>query len=209
MLNKQGFNLWADHYDQTVQLSEENDQYPFAGYKAVLNTIFNEAMQVGKSEILDIGFGTAVLTAKLYENGHRIVGLDFSPKMIEIAQSKMPNAELMEWDISKGLPEFVLQNQYDSIISTYTLHHLTDDEKIKMIKSLLPLLRDNGKLLIGDISFETREQLNSCKEKSSGFWDDDEFYFVYEEINASLKSICNCKFYSLSHCGGVFIISKQ
>lgn len=209
MLNKQGFNLWADHYDQTVQLSEENDQYPFAGYKGVLNTIFNEAMQVEKSEVLDIGFGTAILTAKLYENGHRIVGLDFSPKMIEIAQSKMPNAELMEWDISNGLPDFVLQNQYDSIISTYTLHHLTDEEKINMIKSLLPLLRDNGKLLIGDISFENREQLNACKEGSSGFWDDDEFYFVYEEINASLKSICKCEFYSLSHCGGVFIISKQ
>lgn len=209
MLNKQGFNLWADHYDQTVQLSEENDQYPFAGYKDVLNAIFNEAMQVEKSDILDIGFGTAILSAKLYENGHQIVGLDFSPKMIEIAQSKMPDAKLIEWDISNGLPDFVLQKKYYSIISTYTLHHLTDEEKINMIESLLPLLCDNGKLLIGDISFETHEQLKACKEKSIGYWDDDEFYFVYEEIYASLKSFCKCEFYPLSHCGGVFVISKQ
>ena len=32
MLSNKGFNLWADNYDETVQVSEENDRYPFAGY---------------------------------------------------------------------------------------------------------------------------------------------------------------------------------
>ena len=45
MLSNQGFNLWADNYDKTVQISEENNLYPFAGYKKILNVIFNEAMQ--------------------------------------------------------------------------------------------------------------------------------------------------------------------
>ena len=45
MLNKQGFNLWANDYDKTVKVSEENNLYPFAGYKKILNTIFNEIMQ--------------------------------------------------------------------------------------------------------------------------------------------------------------------
>ena len=40
LLNKEGFDLWADGYDQTVQHSEEKYQYPFAGYKAILNKIF-------------------------------------------------------------------------------------------------------------------------------------------------------------------------
>ncbi|KYC94324.1 hypothetical protein B4102_3675 [Heyndrickxia sporothermodurans] len=68
MLSKQGFDLWANDYDQTVQLSEENNQYPFAGYKEILNTIFNEVMQKPSSHVLDIGFGTGVLTTKLYEH---------------------------------------------------------------------------------------------------------------------------------------------
>ncbi len=67
MLNKQGFDLWANEYDQTVQVSEESNVYPFAGYKEILNTIFNEVMQNEKSKVLDIGFGTGVLTHKLYE----------------------------------------------------------------------------------------------------------------------------------------------
>ncbi len=71
------FDLWANDYDQTVQLSEESNLYPFAGYKTILNTIFNEVMQSGNQSVLDIGFGTGVLTNKLYENGHEITGIDF------------------------------------------------------------------------------------------------------------------------------------
>ena len=208
MLNKQGFNLWANHYDETVQLSEENNLYPFAGYKKILNTIFNEVMQTKKSKVLDIGFGTGVLTNKLYENGHMIDGIDFSNEMIAIAQEKMPSAHLMEWDISNGLPNKIKTNKYDSIISTYTLHHLTDEEKIQFIKSLLNLLSENGKLYIGDIAFQTRKDLEACKRMSIDYWDPDEIYFVADEITYALLNICTVEFYPISHCGGVFIISK-
>ncbi|WP_025786301.1 class I SAM-dependent methyltransferase [Sporosarcina sp. D27] len=206
MLTNQGFNLWADNYDQTVQISEENNLYPFAGYKKILNTIFNEVMQKENSNVLDIGFGTGVLTSKLYENGHQIDGLDFSSKMISIAQSKMPNANLFKWDISKGLPSEILENKYDSIISTYTLHHLTDEEKASFITNLIPLLKKEGKIFIGDISFETRVELDKCRQESIKYWDDDEFYFVYDEISSLLKY--QCEFHPISHCGGVFIISE-
>ncbi|WP_274309945.1 class I SAM-dependent methyltransferase [Solibacillus daqui] len=203
MLSNQGFNLWANEYDKTVQLSEENNLYPFAGYKEILNVIFNEVMQKKNSEILDIGFGTGVLTSKLYANGHQIDGVDFSSKMIAIAKSSMPDANLMEWDISMGLPPEILGKKYDSIISTYTLHHLTDKEKIEFIANLRPLLKEDGKIFIGDIAFETREKHNQCRQESINYWDDDEFYFVYEEISSLLEN--ECDFYPISHCGGVFI----
>lgn len=208
MLKEQGFNLWANDYDQTVQVSEDNNLYPFAGYKNVLNTIFNEVMQKKQSTVLDIGFGTAVLTSQLYENGHRIDGLDFSTRMIAIAQSKMPLANLMEWDISKGLPDSFKDNKYDAIVSTYALHHLSDEEKVTFIKSLLPLLTTNGKIFIGDIAFHTRGELEVCRNESIEYWDGDEFYFVNEEINASLKNVCTCEFHPISHCGGVFVLTR-
>jgi putative AdoMet-dependent methyltransferase len=208
MLNKQGFDLWADGYDKTVQVSEENNQYPFAGYKLILGTIFNEVMQNQHSRVLDIGFGTGVLTTKLYENGHDIDGLDFSSRMISIAQTKMPNANLVEWDISNGLPNFVKEKEYDCIVSTYTLHHLTDEEKIVLIQNLLSLLSENGKILIGDISFQTNEEQEICRKNSIGYWDHDEYYFVFEKINALLQDFCKCEFHPKSHCGGIFVISR-
>ncbi|MFB7157299.1 class I SAM-dependent methyltransferase [Lysinibacillus sp. NPDC056232] len=208
MLSQQGFNLWADGYDKTVQLSEESNQYPFAGYKAVLNTIFNEVMYIPKSTVLDIGFGTGVLTAKLYDNRHMINGFDFSSKMIDIAKEKMPDANLMEWDLSKGLPAALLHQKYDAIMSTYALHHFTDEIKVQYITSLLQQLTPAGKIFIGDIAFETRTQLEKCREESIGYWDDDEFYFVHEEMSSLLKGVCQLEFYPISHCGGVFVLSN-
>ena len=40
MLNKQGFDLWANEYDQTVRVSEDSNVYPFAGYKKILKYDF-------------------------------------------------------------------------------------------------------------------------------------------------------------------------
>ena len=39
MLSSQGFDLWADGYDQSVGLTDEEGGYPFAGYKELLNRI--------------------------------------------------------------------------------------------------------------------------------------------------------------------------
>ena len=33
MLDNKGFDLWADGYDESVGLSDEENTYPFAGYK--------------------------------------------------------------------------------------------------------------------------------------------------------------------------------
>ncbi|MDZ5710694.1 class I SAM-dependent methyltransferase [Jeotgalibacillus haloalkalitolerans] len=209
MLNNTGFNLWANSYDQTVEVSEESNLYPFAGYKEILNQIFNLVMQKKNAEVLDIGFGTAVLTTKLYENGHRIDGLDFSSEMISIAQEKMPAANLLEWDISNGLPAALEEKKYDFIVSTYTLHHLNDDEKVTFIRELLSHLKAGGQLLVGDIAFGTREQLDACRADHLEHWDEDEFYFVADELKDALQEICEYEFHKVSHCGGVMTLSHK
>lgn len=43
MLDRSGFDLWANDYDRSVGVSDESDAYPFAGYKALLNRIYNPA----------------------------------------------------------------------------------------------------------------------------------------------------------------------
>lgn len=69
MLNHRGFDLWADGYDRSVGLSDEDGTYPFAGYKQILNEICNRVIQSGAKRILDFGFGTGTLTSKLYVQG--------------------------------------------------------------------------------------------------------------------------------------------
>ena len=154
MLSSKEFDLWADEYDKAVGLSEEGNEYPFAGYKEVLGIIYKTIMEKESPVVLDIGFGTATLISKLYENGCTIYGQDFSKKMIEIALEKMPNAHLYKGDFTKGLVEPLNQNSYDFIVLTYSIHHLTDFQKVRFLRDLLKHLNDGGKILIGDVIFQ-------------------------------------------------------
>lgn len=205
MLNNKGFDLWADGYDKSVGLSDEANTYPFAGYKRVLAAIFQAVMQTPSASVLDIGFGTAVLTAKLYEQGCTIYGQDFSSRMIELASAKMPDAHLYQGDFTTVLVEPLRDRRYDAIIATYALHHLTDAQKIVFLSALRGCLNENGKILIGDVAFETRSALNQCRQEAGAQWDDDEIYFVIEELK---KDFPDLSFTQLSPCAGVLTISR-
>jgi len=209
MLDSKGFDLWADGYDKSVNVSEESNEYPFAGYKDVLNYIYNKAREKDNANVLDIGFGTGILTTRLYNVGCNITGIDFSSNMIDIAKQKMPNAILINCDFSKGLPDEIKGHHFDYIISTYAIHHLTDKEKINFIKSLAILLNEKGKILIGDVSFETINEFEICKEKYKEFWDNDEFYFIAEEIIHHLNDCYNCEYMKTSHCAGILTITNK
>ena len=111
VLDKKGFDLWADGYDRTVGISDEENAYPFAGYKKVLNSIFQTVLQKANATVLDIGFGTGTLTAKLYEYGCTVYGQDFSKRMIELATKKMPSANLYQDDFTCGLAEPLKQQR--------------------------------------------------------------------------------------------------
>ncbi|MFT4144143.1 MAG: class I SAM-dependent methyltransferase [Mobilitalea sp.] len=209
MLDNKGFDLWADGYDKSVNLSEESNEYPFAGYRSVLNDIYTQVRQKEYAEILDIGFGTGILTTRLYELGYKITGIDFSDKMIGIAQQKMPDAVLIKWDFSKGLPDEINNQHFDYIVSTYALHHLADTEKTTFINSISDMLKPNGKILIGDVSFETRTDLEECKENYFEFWDSDEVYFVAGEMINRLSNNLICNYHKISHCAGILTLSAS
>ena len=205
MLDCHEFDLWADGYDKSVGVSDEDGTYPFAGYKNLLNEIYNRVLSHSEKTVLDIGFGTGTLTAKLYERGCRIFGQDFSVRMLEIAQEKMPQAELYQGDFSHGLVEELKRNRYDAIIATYSLHHLTDEQKVRFLAGLLPLLKEDGCIYIGDVAFATREELEKCKSETGEGWDMDEYYFAFDELK---KAFPDMNFEPVSFCAGLLSLKK-
>ena len=205
MLDKNGFDLWADGYDKTVGISDEENTYPFAGYKNVLNSIFQTIMQRPNPTVLDIGFGTGTLTTKLYEHGCTVYGMDFSSRMIELAAAKMPEAHLYSGDFTKGLAAPLREISYDFIAATYSLHHLDDKQKVAFLHTLQNCLNDNGLILIGDVAFETREELNQCRQSAGNEWDGEEIYFVADELRSEFP---NLSFVQLSYCAGVFSLPR-
>lgn len=206
MLNSGGFDLWANHYDRDVKLSEESDSYPFAGYKQVLGRIYQIIRQNPGKRILDIGFGTGVLTQKLYQDGYEISGMDFSEKMIAIAQEKMPDADLILHDFSNGFPDCWKEKTFDFIVCTYAIHHLDNLQKAAFIQNLMPHLVLNGLLLVGDVAFRTEKELEDCKAACGESWDEDEIYMVEENMDPLVP---NLQYEKITFCSGVFSVRKQ
>ena len=205
MLSKESFDLWADGYDQAVGLSDDDNTYPFAGYREVLGRIFQTVMEKKNAAVLDLGFGTGTLTARLYENGCSVYGQDFSPRMIELASAKMPGAQLYLGDLTEGPAAPLRERTYDFIIATYSLHHLTDEQKLTLLRTLRGMLKEDGRILIGDVAFETREALERCRREAGDEWDDEEIYIVADELR---KLFPELSFTQVSFCAGIMTLPR-
>ncbi|MDD3429773.1 MAG: class I SAM-dependent methyltransferase [Oscillospiraceae bacterium] len=206
MLNSKGFDLWANSYDKSVTLSQTANTYPFAGYKDVLNEIYSQVKTKPTAKVLDIGFGTAVLSKKLYDDGYLIYGMDFSDQMIKIAKEKMPNSILLKHNFAFGIPQEFETVNFDFILCTYAIHHLDDLQKAAFIENLMTILSPKGKILIGDVAFETTAQLEKCKSDNEACWDNDEIYPVLENLKQKFSKV---KFHKVSFCSGVFLFTKE
>lgn len=204
MLSEKDFDDWACTYDKSVERSNAADAYPFAGYDRIMSAIFQRVTARPGARVLDLGFGTASLTKRLYDAGCEVYGQDFSPRMVEVAQEKMPDALLVHRDFSSGLAPELACRTYDAIVATYSLHHLDDKGKRNLIDSLIPRLSERGCLYIGDVAFKTREELERCRAAAGDAWDPDEIYFVYDEFRDSFPS---ATFERMSPCSGIITIS--
>ena len=208
MLDSKGFDLWSDNYDSQVEISDEENVYPFAGYKKVLGTVYEKVRKQNPKNILDIGFGTGILAKKLYDDGYNIYGIDFSNEMLKKAKQKMPNAELLQFDFTDGLPKEFEQKQFDVILSTYAIHHIDDEAKKLYILKLLKSLNPKGILIFGDVAFETEKDMEAARKKDYEEWDDEEYYLIAERFNLWFPHL-KTDFIKISYCSGVFTIYKE
>jgi cyclopropane fatty-acyl-phospholipid synthase-like methyltransferase len=99
----------------------------------------------------------------------------------------------------------LLQNKYDAILATYALHHLTDTQKVTLIKKLLAQLNKDGCLYIGDIAFTSRDAHNACRKEAGNLWDSDEMYFIADELSVYFPSM---HFEQISCCAGLITLRK-
>ena len=203
MLDGKGFDSWAYQYDDNVRETDEKGAYPFAGYAEVLKRIGDSVLAAGPSDVFDAGFGTGILTKRLYDAGCRIWGQDYSKTMLKIAQEKMPDAVLCFGDLGLSLEPAILAQRYDFVVVTYALHHFMLEEKCILLRRLQLCLKPGGTILIGDIAFADAADEAACRARFADEWDDDEIYMHFDEMKRYFPGITYEK---ISHCCGLFTL---
>lgn len=207
MCDAKDFDHWAKSYDEDVTQSDQAETFPFAGYAQVLDRVAKLVLAHEPGYLLDLGTGSGTLAACPYEAGWKVTAVDFSEEMLKQARLRMPQATFIVSDFSAGFPQELAKRSYDSIVMTYAFHHLTYEKQVAFLCSLVPHLRSNGKILIGDIAFETQSDLESCQKRFPGDWDDGEFYPILSDIQAQLTNF-RVEYEVISFCTGIFQVSN-
>jgi ubiquinone/menaquinone biosynthesis C-methylase UbiE len=103
--------------------------------------------------LLDVGCANGKLLKMFYEENGEIhgVGIDVSPKMIEVAKANVPQANFVVGDATH-LP--FQENSFDMITCSASFHHFPSPETF--MKEALRVLKPGGKLLIAEIHAPTR-----------------------------------------------------
>jgi putative AdoMet-dependent methyltransferase len=138
----------ASRYDSDVP----RDSHPIRqGYAAVLSWVASRVRP--NSRVLDLGAGTGNLDLLLPPLG-KLVCVDVSTRMLDIAREKLRCAGDVSYVIDDVLSYCSTTTEVlDHIVSTYAVHHLTDDEKHELLCSLPRVVESGGTAVFGDLMF--------------------------------------------------------
>ena len=120
------------------------DDYPY---------IEAELSHIEYRDLLDCGCGTGPMISLLHDkdSSRYYVGLDITPKMIEVAKSK--NLKGTEWIVGdcEALP--FEDESFDVIICTNSFHHYPNPQKF--FDNVKRVLRPGGRLILQDYTAPT------------------------------------------------------
>lgn len=105
--------------------------------------------------ILELGCGTGELSLKILQRcpNAQVIALDYSPRMLQFAQSKIAAAGYQNrWsgieadfgDWANNPEKFAIGGEFDACVSSLAIHHLQDEMKFKLFQQIALSLNPNG-----------------------------------------------------------------
>ncbi|MBO0867042.1 MAG: class I SAM-dependent methyltransferase [Micromonosporaceae bacterium] len=134
-----GYRRWAASYDEPRNSLFDSDE-------PVMHQIL-DALPAG--DALDAACGTGRYAEYLAGRGHRVVGVDSSPEMLDRARSRVPSGEFLLGDLHR-LP--LRDGQVDLVVCGLALTHVP--ALAPVIAEFARVLRPGGHLAISDAHHE-------------------------------------------------------
>ena len=126
------YNTWAEQYDTNDNITRDLDVI------ATIETLSKYRF----SNVLELGCGTGKNTCWLLSRAEYILGLDFSPKMLNIAKEKINDGHV-EFKIADLNQKWEVENRFaDLVTSNLTLEHIDDLNHI--FRQANQKLQENG-----------------------------------------------------------------
>ena len=166
------FDVRADIYD-----SHMLDDLNLGEFYEAIAGCFEKPVK----RLLDLGCGTGLEFERLFERypDMSVTGIDLSQKMLDKLAEKYPDKNISM--ICGSYFEVDFGEPYDHVLSTYSLHHFDEENKLSLYKKIHSALKPGGLFIFGDYTVPTEERQNELsaanieKRRSQGI-KDGEFY---------------------------------
>lgn len=136
------WNIIVEKYDEMV--GETGDIY----HRKFLNpVVFKMLGNVKNKKILDLACGQGYFSRKLARRGARIVGVDLSDKLIEIAEriEKQKKQGIRYLALNSEKLDNIKSNTFDFVVSNISFHDIKNVAKV--IMECGRVLKKNGKII--------------------------------------------------------------
>ncbi len=135
------FNETVEYYDGWIRKAVPGYDELFAAAKELIP--FSPDASV---DVLDLGAGTGLFAKQVMEKCPlaRFVLWDVAEKMLEVARERFRECpEQIEYIVG-DYRELTDKRGFDLVISSLSIHHLSDEEKKKLFRSIYGVLRKGG-----------------------------------------------------------------
>ncbi|MFX0011577.1 MAG: class I SAM-dependent methyltransferase [Candidatus Hermodarchaeota archaeon] len=137
---------------QFAQISENLIKFRYKPFVKEIVSAIKKYGIIGPPTIVDIGTGPGILLfelRKLLENA-KLMGVDSSPSMLEIANNKVRELDLKHFEFRSGSAEQIPidREQIDVVVCLNSLHDFHDAHKT--IKEISRILKSGGLFILKD-----------------------------------------------------------
>ena len=115
------------------------------------------------ARVLDVGCGAGIPTARfLVESGCRVLGIDVSEKMLEMARINVPEAQFIKKDMTDL--DFT-ENSFDGLTAFYSIIHVLRTKHEKLFQDFHRILKPGAPMLIslGRTEWEGTEDFHGAQ----------------------------------------------
>lgn len=148
----------SSYKDVEMQFNENAGQYDRQRKKLIpcFDDFYATAISLAETNapepgVLDIGAGTGLLASLILEKfpQAKITLIDLSEKMLDVARERFganPNLTYIVQDYTK----YEFREPFDLIVSSLSIHHLTDEEKRQLYRKAFSGLKKDGVFINAD-----------------------------------------------------------
>lgn len=135
----------------------------------------------GGSKVLDVGCGGGVKTKYIFSKGYKVLGIDFSENMIEIAKRENPGVDFSVVDMYNI---DTLPNMFDAIFVQAALLHIPKSRVVEVLTKMKNRLNSGGLLYIAVKGIRDESVQEEIKTENDYGYSYERFfsYFSLEEL---------------------------